>query len=77
MKKRTCQTLSIFLLTSLSCFAAQKQESPKEAALKATETTVLLQNLPSTNALPLLSCIGAGMALGGLISARWGNHRHK
>jgi hypothetical protein len=28
----------------------------------------------SSSPLPLLSCIGAGMALGGLISARWWEH---
>jgi hypothetical protein len=43
--------------------------SRRQAALKN-------QNLAhSSSALPMLSCIGAGMALGGLISARWLDHR--
>jgi hypothetical protein len=29
------------------------------------------------NSLPLLSCIGAGMAIGGLLSARWANREDK
>jgi hypothetical protein len=75
--KKTCQTLSILLLMCMSCFATPKQESPKSYVSNADQSAVLLQNLPSTNALPLLSCMGAGMALGGLISARWGSHRRK
>jgi hypothetical protein len=31
----------------------------------------------SSSGLPLLSCIGAGMALGGLLSARWWESRDK
>jgi len=31
----------------------------------------------SSSAVPLLSCMGGGMALGGLISARWANRRDK
>ena len=43
--------------------------SRRQAALKN-------QNLAhSSSAIPMLSCIGAGMALGGLISARWWDHR--
>jgi len=75
--KKTCQTLSILLLTGMSCFAAPKQESPKPKVLLAEQGAVLLQSLPSSNAMPLLSCMGAGMALGGLISARWWNRRDK
>ena len=75
--KKTCQTLSILLLSGMSCFATPGQESPKPNVLRADHTAVLLQSLPSTDALPLLSCMGAGMALGGLISARWWNQRDK
>jgi hypothetical protein len=75
--KKTCQTLSILLLMCMSCFATPKQESPKPNLLADQDAVLMLQNLPSTNALPLLSCMGAGMALGGLISARWGSHRRK
>ena len=49
----------------------------KPNVLRADQSAVLLQSLPSTDALPLLSCMGAGMALGGLISARWWNRRDK
>jgi hypothetical protein len=75
--KKTCQTLSILLLTGMSCFATPGQESPKPNVFHAEQGAVLLQSLPSTDALPLLSCMGAGMALGGLISARWWNRRDK
>jgi hypothetical protein len=76
--KKTCQTLSILLLSGMSCFATPGQEeSPKPNVLRADQSAVLLQSLPSTDALPLLSCMGAGMALGGLISARCWNRRNK
>jgi hypothetical protein len=73
--KKTCQTLSILLLMGAICFATPKQGPHK--ILPANQGTVLLQSLPSSSALPLLSCMGAGMALGGLISARWWNRRDK
>lgn len=44
----------------------------------ATQAAAQAENLPQSNSgLPLLSCIGAGMALGGLVSARWWENRDK
>ncbi|HST79151.1 MAG TPA: hypothetical protein VLN58_11735 [Verrucomicrobiae bacterium] len=75
--KKTCQTISILLLMCMSCFATPTQESPKSNEVIVSGGVVLLQNLPSTNAYALLSCIGGGMALGGLISVRWAHRRNK
>src|SRR5690242_7376570 len=96
--KVTCRTLSILLLTSLSCVAAQCPGAPRRGAivtapplgifafedpanlLQLTDASSALQAddmSRSSSALPLLSCIGAGMALGGLLSARWWENRDK
>jgi hypothetical protein len=47
-----------------------------EATSSRRQADLRNQNLAhSSSAIPMLSCIGAGMALGGLISARWWDHR--
>lgn len=49
-----------------------------EQAGHATQAAPEAGDLPySSSGLPLLSCIGAGMALGGLLSARWWESRDK
>ncbi len=51
-------------------FEIEKLDSAKLASRHSDDGQV-------GNSLPLLSCIGAGMAIGGLLSARWANREDK
>lgn len=78
MMTTTCRALSIFLLSSLTCFATQNRPTKPDHTVLTGNDAKVVQNEPgSSSAVPLLSCMGGGMALGGLISARWANRAAK
>jgi len=75
--KKTCQISLMLLLLVASCFAWPGVDGATVAGPSAGESVVILQSSPSATGIALLSCIGGGMALGGLISARWGKRGDK
>ncbi|HJT53044.1 MAG TPA: hypothetical protein VJ848_04290 [Candidatus Angelobacter sp.] len=60
-----------------SCFALPTRNLPAAANPITSQGAILFQSSPSESGAALLSVIGAGMALGGLISARWGKRGDK
>ena len=77
MMTTTCRALSIFLLSSITCFATQNRPTKPHQSFLTRNITVVQKEPESSSAVPLLSCMGGGMALGGLISARWANRTAK
>jgi len=77
MMTSTCRALSIFLLSSVTCFASQNHPAKPEKAVTNKRPEIAQNQRGSSSAVPLLSCMGGGMALGGLISARWANRSAK
>jgi hypothetical protein len=75
--KKTCRTFLLLLLLVASSFALPKQKRPSLANPSIAQSAILFQSSPSESGAALLSVIGAGMALGGLISARWGKRGDK
>jgi LPXTG-motif cell wall-anchored protein len=72
MKKQPLLVLFCFLAFHLPCFGAQVAQ-PASASMNASSVSqdADQKNLPQTaSGLPLLSTIGAGILLGGLVSAR-------
>lgn len=67
----------MLLLLGASCFAVPGQGGQKTATPSIAESAILFQSSGSEGGAALLSVIGAGMALGGLISARWGKRGDK
>lgn len=76
MMTTTCRALSIFLLSSITCFAIPKH-STTNAVNTAAKNAVVEHQSESSSPAPLLGCMGTGMALGGLICVRWANRGDK
>jgi hypothetical protein len=75
--KKTYQIFSMLLLLAASCFALPSQNQPTLANPSTSQSAIIFQSSPSESGAALLSVIGAGVALGGLISARWGKRGDK
>ena len=75
--KRICRTFSMLLLMAGSGFALPTRNQPRVVNPITSQCVTLFQSSPSEGGAALLSVIGAGMALGGLISARWGKRGDK
>jgi hypothetical protein len=75
--KKTGRIFSMLLLLAASSFALPKQNRSNPANPSICQSAILFQSSPSESGAALLSVIGAGMALGGLISARWGKRGDK
>jgi hypothetical protein len=67
----------MLLLMAGSCFALPTRNVRTVPNPITSQSAILFQSSPSESGAALLSVIGAGMALGGLISARWGKRGDK